>query len=55
MKAAVELNPLEYPVWVRLAYAALHSENWELCVKAYVHANNLDDQVTLNFQLLKTD
>ncbi|XP_021944834.1 tetratricopeptide repeat protein 27 [Folsomia candida] len=52
LKAAVELNPLEYPVWVRLAYAALHSENWELCVKAYVHANNLDDQSFENWNNL---
>jgi Flp pilus assembly protein TadD len=46
LQKAVELNPLEHPVWIRLGYAALEVENWELATKAYIHANNLDDEVS---------
>jgi len=44
---AVELNPLENPVWLRLGYSALQIENWDLCVKAYKHSCILDSD---NFQ-----
>jgi len=48
----VKLNPLEIPVWTRLAYAALQTEQWELAIKAYVHANNLDDESFENWNNL---
>ncbi|CAG7838454.1 unnamed protein product [Allacma fusca] len=42
LEKAVSLNPLEYPAWMRLAFAAMQVENWELCAKAYRHSCILD-------------
>jgi len=52
LQQAVNLSPLEVPVWTRLAYAALQTEQWELAIKAYVHANNLDDESFENWNNL---
>ena len=39
---SLDLNTLQFPVWQRLAYCALQTDNWELCAKAYRRCSVLE-------------
>lgn len=39
---SLEINKLQFPVWQRLAYCALHEEAWEKCAQAYRRCSVLE-------------
>lgn len=49
----MQLNPLDQLTWIRLGYAALECEKWELATKAYQHATELDSEVCTNIIIVE--
>ncbi|XP_044755228.1 tetratricopeptide repeat protein 27-like [Coccinella septempunctata] len=43
-ETSVAINPLQPPVWLRLGYAALQIQNWQLAATAYIRYTHLEPE-----------